>query len=373
MPAPPPPRPHGARARCRRLTRTVTAVLGAALLAACGTDGEPEEIPDLEAAFRGLGTVEAVYVRHHTDPARLYVSLQLEDGSDATTAVPVIEASRTLLEHSPYAADDLTLSVDWPHGEDGRRELSASGGVRMLAPLANEARTMEVLGLGDVGTASLRIGDHAVDAQYTRDIDISFDSGLEDRALIRLVRGLRAQLPDGPQETNVSVSADDYADGGDDPRRVSVSHAAPEEYLDLVDDVVRHAEPSGWQGGHDLQVSLRHSYDDEFYVSAALGLSPAGWDDLGEDDLAGRAGEDTVMDPAVRLAEQLAPFPGDLFLDVTLRSQEGRADVAAFDSFSCAGAWEDETGRSRQLWRAWVEAGGRPGEDGATATECPEA
>ncbi|MPV36749.1 hypothetical protein [Georgenia subflava] len=366
----------------RRTAGRVAGILTVALLAlglaACDdTTTQDGSTTALEDRLASIPDVEDARVRLQTGGDG-YVSLQLglTPGARAGQVTPVVQATKAAVEASEHVDTELIVYIDWVDGERSY-EMGMMGQVRLLGALGNEVPAMAELMQHDFGSTRVWVDEYGEDgAQYGRDIDVTVTPGTPDRALVRIFHALHAQLPDQQQSTRFDISYHDYsADGPRDGRRVGIDARAPAPVVAAVDRIMRSPEPRGWDGATDLSVSTGGYGADpaDWYVSVHARLTPADLADAPEDELADRAGDDVVTAAAEHLAEALVMDGPEAMLDVTLASAEGHADVGGFYSASCAEAWEDESGRSRQLWEAWVGAGGQPTQDGATATECPDA
>nr|KEP24549.1 hypothetical protein DA06_06520 [Georgenia sp. SUBG003] len=355
------------------------AALGATLtLTACESGSSPVEDATTQALQDSLAAVPGVAdsrVRHYPgDNEYVSISLDLLPGTHALATAPVIDATRDAVEGSEYRDVELMLTLRW-RDDDHDLDMTSHGTAPVLGALANEVHAMAVLEQHGFERTVLTVSDTAVDARYRRTIDVTLPAGAPGRALNRVREALVTQLPDTQQETTLDVryygEYDD--DGPTDSRSLSVPADAPAELVELADAYLRDPVPPGWPGATDVYVNV-DGYGtelDDWYVSVDTTLAPLALWDVAEADLEDHLGSDVVMD-AGHHAARAAALPGvGAFVDVRLESRDGYADVAGFYSGDCREAWDDRSGRSRELWRTWVESGGEPTEDGATATECP--
>lgn len=366
--------------RPRPVGLLVAALLAVLALTACDAGAGPVEdaiTQDLQETLAGVPGVVDARVRHHPgDHEYVSISMDLRPGTHALAAAPVIDATQGAVESSEYQDLELMVTLGW--GDDDRHlDMYSHGPAPMLGALSNEVRAMAVLEQHQFERTSLSVSDSALDAQYRRAIDVTLPADAPSRALNRVREGLVAQLPDTQQETDLAVRyyGDHDRDRPTDTRSLSVPAEAPEALVSLADAYLRDPVPEGWSGATDVYVSVNGYGTDleDWYVSVDVSVAPQALWDTSDGDLDDHAGDDVVMEVARHTARTVA-LPGtDVFLDVRLASRAGSAEVAGFYSGDCGEAWDDGSGRSRDLWRTWVEAGGEPSEDGATATECPDA
>lgn len=359
----------------------VAALLAVATLAGCAAGASTVEnatTQDLQTTLAAQPGVHDARVRHHPgDHEYVSINLELAPGTHALATAPVIDATRGAVETSDYRDQELMVTLAW--GDDERRlGLYAHGPAPFLGALSNEVRAMAVLEQHGFERTMLTVSDTAVDARYTRRIDVTLPSGTPGRALGRVREALVVQLPDTGQETEVSVASyDDHdRDRPTGSRALSIPAGAPAELVSLADAYLRAPMPDGWPGGAaDVRVSANGHGPElaDWYVSVDVTVSPNALWGTPESDLADHAGDDVVMEVAHHAARAAAAPGADAFVDVYLESRDGHVEVGGFYSGDCAEAWQDGSGRSRELWRTWVEAGGEPRQDGATATQCPDA
>jgi len=358
----------------------LTVLVATLTLAACDPGTSPVEdatTQGLEDSLAAAPGVDDARVRHHPgDSEYVSIRLDLSAGTHALAATPVIDATKKAVESSEYRDVDLMVSLSW--GDDEHRlDMTSHGPASILGALATEARAMAVLEQHGFERTALTVSDTALDARYRRTIDVTLRADAPGRSLNRVREAVVTQLPDTQQETTVDVRyhGDYDPDGPTDSRSLSVPADAPEELVKLADAYLREPVPRGWPGATDVYVNVSgHGTDlDDWYVSVSATVAPRALWDVEQGDLEDHLGSDVVMDAGHHAARAVALPGADAFLDVRLESREGYADVGGFYSGDCAEAWEDRSGRSRDLWRTWVEAGGEPREDGATATECPDA
>lgn len=358
----------------------VTALLAALALAGCESGTSPVEdatTADLQSTLAAVPGVDDARVRHHPgDHEYVSIVLDLRRGTHALAVAPVVDATREAVEGSAYRDVDLMVTLSW-RDDDRYLDMAAHGSAPILAAVATEVRAMAVLEQHGFERTTLSVSDSAVDARYRRTIDVTLPAGSPGRALARVREALVTQLPDTQQETTLDVRyhGDYGADRPTDSHSLSVPADAPPELVALADSYLRGPVPSGWPGATDVYVNVNgHGTDlDDWYISVNATLAPHALWDVAEDDLEDHLGSDVVMDAARHAARAAATAGADAFVDVRLESRDGYADVGGFYSGDCAEAWEDRSGRSRELWRTWVEAGGEPRQDGATATGCPDA
>jgi hypothetical protein len=362
-----------------RTVALVAALTAAAGLSACEPTARPTEdatTAELQEQLAAVPGVTQSRVRHSPgDYEYVSIDLDLDAGTHALAAAPVIDATQDLVEGSEYRDTELMVSLSW--GEDDRDlDMYAHGPSTMLSALSNETRAMAVLEQHGFQESSLSVSDSAVDAQYRRSIDVALSFGAPGRALNRVREALATQLPDAQQETDLSVRyyGDYDPDRPSDTRSLRIPAAAPDELVALADAYLRQPVPTGWTGGTDVHVNVSGFGADlaGWYISVDVTVAPEALWSTPEGDLESHAGDDVVMDVGHHAARTVVPTGADTFLDLRLQSADGLVDVAGFYSADCAEAWDDDSGRSRALWRTWVEAGGEP-DDGATATECPDA
>ncbi|WP_345038219.1 hypothetical protein [Georgenia daeguensis] len=363
----------------RAVVALAAALTVAAGLTACEPTGQPTEdanTAELQDQLAAVPGVTQSRVRHSPgDYEYLSIDLELGAGTHALATAPVIEVTQDLVEGSEYRDTELMVSLRW--GEDDQDlRMYAHGPSAMLSALSNETRAMAVLEQHGFEETTLSVSDTAVDAQYRRSIDVGLGPGTPGRALNRVREAVATQLPDAQQETDLSVRyyGEYDPDRPTDTRSLRVPAAAPDEIVALADAYLRQPVPVGWAGATDVHVSVSGSGADVagWYISVDVTVAPESLWSTPEGDLESHAGDDVVMDVGHHAARTVVPTVADMFLDLRLESADGYVDVAGFYSADCAAAWEDGSGRSRALWRTWVEAGGRP-DDGATATECPDA
>lgn len=358
--------------------------LAAALTAAAGlTACEPSALPtedattaELQEQLAAVPGVAQSRVRHSPgDHEYLSIDLDLDAGTHALATAPVIDATRELVEGSGYRDTDLIVSLGWGE-EDRRLDLYAHGPATMLGALSDETRAMAVLEQHGFEGASITVSDSAVDARYRRSIDVALGPGAPGRALNRVREALATQLPDTRQRTDLAVRSygDHDPDRPTDSRSLRVPADAPAELVALADTYLRRPVPAGWSGGSDVHVNVSGFGADltGWYISVDVTVAPHALWSTPEGELESRAGDDVVMSVGHHAARSVVPAGADLFLDLRLESSDGLVDVAGLYSADCAEAWDDESGRSRALWRTWVAAGGAP-DGGATATDCPDA